>query len=262
MKDTVKAENRIVMIPVFLISSAAVGCERGYSRENLSALSKRIEKNGILQPITVRDVANNEFELVSGERRLRAAVMAGLTKVPCIILHCTKRQSAVYSLVENIQREGPDIFERAESIRALTEYYGFSKEQVSTQLGMPQKTVNENLAILAFSKKERGVILSERLTFRQAAELIKITDSRKRKNAITKAVKGELSENETAQLVESILSPKASPKAHKIIFKDLRLFSNTIEHAVSTMKSSGISSELTRTEDDSFIEFRIRIAKH
>ena len=260
MEKKVKAESRIAVIPIILIFKDSSSAERNYSRKELYSLSKSIEKNGILQPIIVRDIKTYEFELISGERRLRAAIMAGLTEIPCIIIHCTRKQAAVYRVVENLQRESGCCFKTSREVKALTDQYGFSKEQAAAQLGVSERIVSEYLSLLSFTQGERRVLERESVALSKMAQIVRIKDKVKRKRAISKVVKGELSEEETRALVSSIKKP--SPPIHKLIVKDIRLFYNTIERAVATMKESGIKASLEKRESDEKIEFRIVIQKN
>ena len=168
MADTVKAENKITLIPIFRIKPRSHTAGRGYSRRELSSLSRSIEKNGILQPLIVRDISGSEYELITGERRLRAAVMAGLTSVPCIIFHCSQKQSAVYSILENMQRDDPDPFARAEAIRFLINDIGFSTDRAARQLGVTERTVRDHLRILNFTEAERRMISEHKLHTRRS----------------------------------------------------------------------------------------------
>ena len=116
MNFLVKSENTISEIPVVKIRPNKAQPRKQFNEDELSALSRSIEENGILQPLTVRKVSQTEFELVAGERRLRAAVLAGIRKVPCIIVRCSERESAVYALLENLQRADLGVFEEARGI--------------------------------------------------------------------------------------------------------------------------------------------------
>ena len=237
MNKTVKAERKIAMIPVCLISGS-LSMRRGYSRAELAALSRSIERNGILQPLIVRFVTNYDFELISGERRLRAAVMVGYTSVPCIILHCSKRQSAVYSLVENVQRESPGNFEKAESLRTLIDDFGFSEEQAASQLGITQRSVREYLSILEFSEAERRLIRRSNMSVEKLNDILKTVAPADRRKELSKSAETDL---------------------HKYVIKDVRIFYNTIERAVSAMKKTGINARVTKSETKDCVEYNIRI---
>ena len=127
----VRSENTIADIPIIKIRPNKAQPRKVFSEDELSALSRSISENGILQPLTVRKVSSTEYELVAGERRLRAAVMAGLRKVPCIVVKCSDRESAVYALLENLQRADLGIFEEARGIAKLIRRYGLTQEQAA-----------------------------------------------------------------------------------------------------------------------------------
>ena len=249
MKNTVKAESRIAMIPVCHIFCNSSDM-RGYKRKELRSLSQSIKKNGILQPITVRDITPCRFELISGERRLRAAVMAGINSVPCIILHCTERQSVVYRLVENIQREPKGIFEKAETMRRLTDEFGFSAEQISVLLGISQKQVNTSLGLLSFTADERERIIFSEIGTERLSEILSENDPEERSRLLDRAIQNE----KAAQQL------RRSVSVRKMIVKDMRIFVNTIERTVSVMRQSGIDARLETTESDANTEYRIIIS--
>ncbi len=243
MEKTVKAEKRIAMIPVCLISSGR-SVRKGYSRPELIPLAKSIEKNGILQPLTVRFITRYHFELISGERRLRAAVMAGHTTVPCIIIHCTLRQSYVYSLVENLQRESPGFFESAQAIDILMRKLGFTEEQAASQLGITPQIIRKYAELLSFTKSEKRIIDRSDLTLSQLFYLIGIDDVSSRTFELKKLAS---------------ISRIQKNTLHKYIIKDMRIFHNTIGHAVEMIRNSGVDVQLEQDRLDGFVEYKIRI---
>lgn len=259
----IKGESKISMIPIFQISENKSQPRKRFNREDIRYLARSIELNGILQPLMVRDVSPYEYELISGERRLRAAVMAGFSFVPCIVLHCNERQSAVYTLIENVQREDLSYFEQAEAIQKLIKEYGFSIEKASKQIGKSEVNIRNKLNLLNFSSEEREILISNSLSERYATVLMKIKDSNIRMTILNKVVENNLSLFDTEELVERLTvseNDRTNPR-HRIVIKDIRLFYNTINKAVSTMRQSGINATEEKTETDEFVEYRIRITK-
>ena len=259
----IKGESKISMIPTFQISENKSQPRKSFNREDIRYLARSIELNGILQPLMVRDVSPYEYELISGERRLRAAVMAGFSFVPCIVLHCNERQSAVYTLIENVQREDLYYFEQAEAIQKLIKEYGFSIEKASKQIGKSEVNIRNKLNLLNFSSEEREILISNSLSERYATVLMKIKDSNIRMTILNKVVENNLSLFDTEELVERLTvseNDRTNPR-HRIVIKDIRLFYNTINKAVSTMRQSGINATEEKTETDEFVEYRIRITK-
>ena len=132
---TGKNDNKISEIPIIKIRPNKAQPRKLFSEDELKSLSRSIAENGILQPVTVRKISATEYELVAGERRLRASALAGLKKVPCIIVKCTDKESAVYALLENLQRADLGIFEEARGISRLIRRYGLTQEQAAEKLG-------------------------------------------------------------------------------------------------------------------------------
>ena len=128
-------DNKVLMIPTISIRPNKTQPRKNFDEQELKSLSQSIVQNGILQPLSVRRINSTEFELVAGERRLRAAIMAGLSKVPCVVLRCSDKESAVFALIENIQRRDLGMFEQARGIARLIRKYGLTQEQAAIQLG-------------------------------------------------------------------------------------------------------------------------------
>lgn len=259
----IKGESKISMIPVFQISENKSQPRKIFNREDIRYLARSIELNGILQPLIVRDVSPFEYEIISGERRLRAAVMAGFSFVPCIVLHCNERQSAVYTLIENVQREDLSYFEQAEAIHKLIKEYGFSIEKAAKQIGKSEVNIRNKLNLLKLGEEERRILIDNGLSERYATVLLKIKEHEIRMAVLNKIVDNNMSLFDTEELVERMTdseNDKANPR-HRIVIKDIRLFYNTINKAVSTMRQSGINATEEKTETDEFVEYRIRITK-
>ena len=259
----IKGESKIMMIPVFQISVNKSQPRKVFSRDDIRYLARSIELNGILQPLTVRDISPFEYELISGERRLRAAVMAGFSFVPCIVVHCSERQSAVYGLIENLQREELSYFEQAEAINILINEFNFSTEKAARQLGKSEGCVINKLKLLKYTYDERKNLTENNLSEHHALSRLKIQDVNIRKRITKNVINNNLNVIQTDELVQKIIDPDDSLKKsrHKVVIKDIRLFYNTIDKAVSTMRQSGINATEEKTETDEFVEYKIRITK-
>ena len=265
MNFLVKSENTISEIPVVKIRPNKAQPRKQFNEDELSVLSRSIEENGILQPLTVRKVSQTEFELVAGERRLRAAVLAGIRKVPCIIVRCSERESAVYALLENLQRADLGVFEEARGISKLIRRYGLTQEQAAMKLGKTQSTIANKLRLLRLTDEEQEWIESAGLTERHARALLKITSESQRRELLSKVVSDNLNVKQTEQLVSVMLQSSPVQKQFrgnsKAVIKDLRIFLNTINKAIDTMRKSGIHTESFKTDTTDFIEYTIRIPK-
>lgn len=258
-----KNSNRIIEIKVEDIVPNPHQPRRSFDEKELNLLSDSIRQNGILQPLTVRRADSGAgYELISGERRLRASKLAGMAKVPCIIIDVTERNSAVLALVENIQRQDLSYFDEAYAIDKLIDFYGMTQEDAAIRLGKAQSTIANKLRLLKFSEDEMELISRYNLTERHARALLKLSSPEQRKNAIERIVKGNLNVEKSELLIEGILSAqkeKDSLKRRSGAFKDIRLFVNTINKAIETMQAAGINANSKKIQEETYIEYIVRI---
>lgn len=254
--------DKIRSVPVIQIESNRAQPRTHFSKEELVSLSESIKENGILQPLTVRRVLASKYELIAGERRLRASIMAGYKTVPCIVISCDDSQSAVFALLENLQRADLSPFEEAEGIQRLINQSGMTQEMAAKKLGKKQSTIANKLRLLKLSSEERKKIIEAKLTERHARALLRIDDVELRNIALSKIILKELNVQKTELLVDSMLKKTNNNISHKtIIIKDLRIFMNTINKAIDTMNLSGIHAEREQRETDQYIEYMVRIPK-
>ena len=261
----VRSENTIADIPIIKIRPNKAQPRKVFSEDELSALSRSIAENGILQPLTVRKVSSTEYELVAGERRLRAAVMAGLRKVPCIVVKCSDRESAVYALLENLQRADLGIFEEARGISKLIRRYGLTQEQAAIKLGKTQSTIANKLRLLRLSEEEQEWMEKAGLSERHARALIRIENETVRREVLSRIITENLNVKQSERLVGIYLNSTPKPSRvkgnSKAVIKDIRIFLNTINRAIDTMRLSGINAQSNKTDTEDFIEYTIRIPK-
>ncbi len=256
-----KVATKVVDIPCEAISPNPYQPRRNFDQGELLCLAASIKCDGLLQPITVR-VKTGGYEIIAGERRLRAAILAGLSTIPCIISDVTDRNSALLALVENIQRSDLSFFEEADAIARLVDIYGMTQEDAAFRLGYAQSTLANKLRLLKLNADERRIITENGLTERHARAILKLDTPEKRQEVLQKVVKGRLNVEKTEILIENYIEhEKYKNRIRKgaIIFKDLRLFTNTINKAVETMQIAGIDVNVDKTRGDEFIDYHIRI---
>ncbi len=232
-----------------------------FDEEKLAELSESIQQNGLLQPLTVRRVEDG-YELISGERRLRATKLAGIPNVPCIIMDANERSSAIMALIENIQRSQLTFFEEAAAIRRLIEYYGMTQEDAALKLGKAQSTIANKLRLLRLSEREQALITQYGLTERHARELLRLPEEEQRMYAIERIHSQEMNVSDTEELVTSLLETHEEivrPYRRVALVRDVRLFVNTINKAIQTMRCAGIPADTKKSENDDYIEYVVRI---
>lgn len=228
---------------------------------DILSLAESIKQNGILQPLTVRR-ADSGYELIAGERRLRAAKSAGFDKVPCIVLDISQRNSAILALVENIQREDLPFFDEAYAIERLINVYGMTQEEAASKLGKAQSTIANKLRLLKLTEQERSIITKCGLTERHARALLRLAAPEDRMEIINRIIKYRLNVEKTEQAVEDYIQKNKTYESYRKrskVFSDIRLFVNTINKAVETMKAAGISADSSKIQNEEYIEYKIRI---
>lgn len=241
---------------------------KSFNDEAIISLANSIREHGIIQPITVRPSpksksASAEFELIAGERRFRAAKLLGMAKIPCIIAEVDDCKSAELSLVENTQREDLNFFEEAAAIAALVDAHRLTQEQIAERLGVSQSFVANKLRILRLPPEERAKILEYSLTERHARALLRISSSSERLEIIEHIRSNDLTVAATETYIERHAAEKAPSNKRapikRIILKDMRVFYNSVDRAISTIKQAGINVESERTEEDGVTVLTIRI---
>jgi ParB family chromosome partitioning protein len=191
--------------------------------------------------------------------------MAGFQKIPCIVIKCSDKESAIYALIENLQRKDLGMFEEARGINRLIRKYGITQEQAALQIGKKQSTVANKLRLLRLSFEEQDWITQAGLTERHARALLKISNEDLRKEALSHIVAENLnikeSEHYIATLIQKGISSPNFKGEKKIVVRDVRIFVNTINKAVDTMRLSGIDAISQKQETADYIEYTVKIPK-
>lgn len=228
----------------------------------LEGLAISIRTNGLLQPINVRKLQDGKFELISGERRLRAARMVGITKIPCIVMDVSDEQSALFAIIENIQRQNLDFFEEAVAIERLVSVHGLTQEEISKKLGKAQSTLSNKLRLLKLPEDLRDRLSCAGLTERHARALLNLPDNTTRAKLLDIIIERHLTVSETERLVADVnRRKKTKNKPSMKGYKDMRIFLNTLNHAVDVIRKAGLEADTAKSETDEYFEYVIRISK-
>ena len=257
-----KSGGTIVLVPVNFIVPNPDQPRKIFNQYELESLAASIKNNGIIQPLVIRRISDDNYELISGERRLRAAKLVGLENVPCIVMSVSDEQSALYAIIENIQRDNLNFFEEAEAIEKLSVIYKLSYSDISKKLGKSQSSLSNKMRLLKLSPEIRTVIIENSLTERHARALLRLENDVDRLKALLHIIEKKLNVSDTDKYIESYLSPKiikSEPKIKKL--KDIKIFINTINHAVDTMRKAGIKAVSTEHETVEYYEYVVRIPK-
>lgn len=255
-----KVVNRVVLLDIGEIRTNPAQPRTVFDQQQLAILADSIRENGLLQPITVRKSYKGYYELISGERRLRACRMLGKEKIESIVIEKSERESAILSMIENLHREDLNMFEQASALKNLIHEWNITQEEAAVKLGIAQSTVANRLRILRLSEEEQELIIRYHLTERHARALLKVADPQKRLETIYQAAENEWNVAQTEKYIENMNEVKHHKKYIPII-KDVRLFINTINKAITVMKSAGIPATAKKIDEDSYIEYVIKIPK-
>ena len=255
---------RVIFLPLGAIRSNPGQPRKVFDRQALQELAGSVAQYGVLQPVSVRRCGGGGYELIAGERRLRAARIAGLSEIPCIVLATDEEQSGLLALVENLQRKDLDYIEEAEGIERLMRLYGLSQEQAARRIGKSQSAVANKLRLLRHSPAVLAALREHGLSERHARALLKLPDEDERLAAIEVIVKRELTVSRTEEYVNALLEKKQPPPKRgmrKFVLRDVRLFLNSIDHHLETMKNAGIQASFGREETEDEIVLTIRLPK-
>lgn len=259
-----KKSNEVLQIPSRLIVPNPHQPRKNFNWDDLEGLAESIHYNGLLQPITVRKRDDGRYELISGERRLRACKMAGISAIPSIVIDIDEEKSAVLAVLENLQREDLHFFEEAEAIERLIKGFGMSQDEVAKKLGKSQSALSNKLRLLRLPNDVRYNITLYGLTERHARALLRLPTTALMNQIIDTIAEQGLTVSETEQMIADLLKkPQGKVKKGKtvMVFKDVRIFINTLNHAVTTMRKSGINATASKNETEEFIEYTVKIDK-
>ena len=239
-----------------------------FNHDSLQELAASIQEYGIIQPLIVR-VINNGFELVAGERRLRASKLAGLQQVPVIVKEFTDKEMAELAMIENLQREDLHFLEEAEGFQHLITNFSFTQEELAKRMGKNQSTIANKLRLLKLAPEVRAVVAAEKLTERHARSLLKIDEPKLQMEVLELIQEKGLNVRETEELIEEFLEDiakqieeKSKPKRSVVkVIRDVRIFINTINTVVGEMKKTGLKIKVKQEQDDEFIHINLRIPK-
>jgi len=262
-KNTLFQSSRIHMIPIDRISPNPRQPRRLFPEQPLRELADSIRLHGVLQPLSVQKM-DGGYVLVAGERRLRAAGLAGLTHVPCILVRATPQDSALLALVENLQRSDLHFLEEAAAISKLITTYGMSQEEAAKQLGRSQPAIANKLRLLRLSPACGELLRKFELSERHARALLRIEDEDDRLSVLNHIGEKKLTVAATEEYIETVLQKKqqdAPQKKRLYILKDVRLFLNSVDRGMETIRRAGVDAHCDRQENEEEITITIQIPK-
>jgi ParB family chromosome partitioning protein len=257
-------ENNIFYISTDLISPNIYQPRKNFNEETIDELAKSIKTFGIIQPLSVRKIGTDRYELVAGERRLRAAKKIGLDKVPAILVDITDKDSAAIALLENLQREDLNFIEEAEAYYNLIKDHSYTQEQLAEVIGKKQSTIANKIRILKLSPEIRNTLLENKLTERHARALLKLPTPQIQQKILNIVIKRNLNVKKTEELIEKELLKLThqeiaadGKKKIKGVFSP-KVYINTVRQVFDKY---GISAQYASKDLDDCIQITVTIPK-
>ena len=241
---------------------------RRFDEEELRELSESIRSYGILNPLTVR-LRCGKYELVAGERRLRAAKLAGLKEVPCLLVDVDMQDAGLLALVENLQRKDLDFLEEAEGLQRLIRMFGMSQEEAARRIGKSQSAVANKLRLLKLPPDVLDALRQNGLSERHGRALLRLPDGESQRAALAVILENHMTVAAADAYIDALLSPpeEAPPPPEKkerrrtFVLKNVRLFLNTVTRSIDLMKQGGIDAGMKREETEDALILTISIPK-
>ena len=248
---TKHSSNEILQLPLESVKPNPYQPRRFFDPSALDELANSIKIYGVLQPISVRIINGTSYELVAGERRLRASRLAGRTSIPAILVEINDLDSAVLAIIENLQRQNLHFLEEAEGFQNLIGEYAFTQEALALRIGKSQSTIANKLRLLKLSRPVQKLIIEKELTERHARALLKFDSEDDRLSALDKIINENLNVSKTEDLIEKTISTrKKKPIPFKAHIRDIRILTNTIHEGLELMRRGGMEThfDIKQTE--------------
>ena len=257
----------IVSIPLAQIMPNPFQPRKTFSAEGLQELCASIREFGVIQPLIVRKT-DSGYELIAGERRLRASGLAGRDDVPCVLRDASDKEMAEIALIENLQREDLHYFAEALGYEKLLRQFNLTQEVLAERVGKTQSSIANKLRLLKLPPEMREYIFEEKLTERHSRALLKVDDSERQWQLLKFVAENKLNVRETESLIEAQFQNEPIPEQKVVrrpqmlkIVKDVRIFINTVGELVKQMKKTGLDVRLTQEQDDEFVTITMVVPK-
>lgn len=276
-------KQKIVFLSTYELKANACNVRSVFGQDELNALAQSISEHGIIQPLIVRRRRDQEYagvngellekqkyEIIAGERRWRASRIAGIKKLPCVVVGADSKESALLAMTENLQREDLTFFEVAFALDRIQHEYGITQTELAKKLSLTQPYVANKLRLLRFTPEEMRAIEKYSLSERHARELIRVRDVQMRKKLLSRVALEQLSIKQTATLVDASMMPelpevekREQPRQGITILKlqDVKCFFNSLERSLNLLKTAGVDCRQERSETEEYVELLIRIPK-
>lgn len=258
-------QKSVIYVPINRIFPNPFQPRRYFDQTALNELSASIKSVGVLQPISLRHASGGNYELIAGERRLRASKMANLTHIPAIVYDISDNDSAVIALLENLQRSDLSYLEEAEGYLKLIKYHNMTQEEIALKVGKTQSTIANKIRLLKLSDNIKSILNASHLTERHARALLKLESEEERLKVLDKVVKNDLNVAKTEELIQTLLCGETNDAKKKkrffAGFRSVQIVVNTIRQSVGMIKNAGMDATIKERIYDEYAEYTIKIVK-
>ncbi|MDU2065277.1 MAG: nucleoid occlusion protein [Sporomusaceae bacterium] len=259
-----KAAAEVIFLAVSEIVPNPFQPRKTFSDEALAELSASIREFGVIQPLLVRKTADH-YELIAGERRLRASKLAEQATVPVIVKELTDKEMAELAMIENLQREDLHFLEEAEGFYHLIQNFGLTQENLAQRVGKNQSTIANKLRLLKLSEPVRKKLQDENLTERHARALLKVSEPEQQENVLAAVIEHKMNVRETEDYIENFsreIEAAEKPRQNVVkVIRDVRIFLNSINKVVGEMKKTGLKVKMNQAQSDEYITIELKIPK-
>ena len=253
-----------LLLPISQVESCSTQPRKSFEPEALSDLADSIRIHGIIQPLTVRKLQSGYYQIIAGERRWRAARIAGLRQVPCLLARVDEEDAALLALIENLQRRDLDYMEEAAAIARLLRRYGLSQQQAAEKLGRSQSAVANKLRLLRLEEPVAEALHRYGLTERHARALLRLEDPEQRLAAVEHIGKNQLNVADAEAYIDRLVAQNQTTQPRRrstYILKDVRLFLNSVDRGVRLMQTAGVGAKVSRRDTEDAICLTVTIPR-
>ncbi len=256
-----KTNDEVEMVEIDKILSNPYQPRKNFDSDSIKDLADSIKNFGIIQPLTIRP-RGGKYELIAGERRLKAAKFIGLNKVPVLIKDFDNQETAEIALVENLQRKDLDFLEEAYAYKQLIEEFDLTQKELAKKIGKSQSTIANKLRILNLDSDIQKKIKDPLISERHARTLLKLDEKELQIKIINEIKEKKLTVRETEELIENFIKKETQKEQNvKTVFKDLRVFTNSLNKTINEMKKAGLEVEVNKNKSEEFIEYNIKLPR-
>lgn len=260
-------QSEVKYLPVEIIKPNPYQPRKDFNKKALEELSQSIKSFGLIQPISVRKLNNDSYELVAGERRLRASQLAELEEIPAIVVDYREQDSAMVALIENLQREDLNFIEEAEGYQNLIDDHGFTQQELAEKIGKNQSTIANKIRLLKLPNDIKKELLEYNLTERHGRSLLKLPDYELQRKVLDRVIENELNVSKTENLVNDVIDTlveeqEENKKNNVRGLISTKIYINTIKKAFKAIKESGVNAKYNEEDKGNYMEVTIRIPKN